>query len=215
MTHTNLFFLDTARWHLDARRRLRPKSVPGHETVGFKLFPEHVARGGGRGGGGGGGAHVSPTLDFYERLLADPRVKKIILRRENRLATCASVMRSSVTGSFLRTNLDHVKVSIKPSDLHAFIRGYDAYYAYLRERLAGQQWLETTYERVAHDAETELRCACEWVGVKVAIGAEVRDAEVERRVVKQTSLQLSEGVENFDRLRAAFAGTDTAADFIE
>ena len=96
MWHTGLVVPNQSPW-------------PWAMAVGFKLFPEHVTRGGG-GGGGGGQGRLPPTLDFYERLLADPRIKKIILRRENRVATCASVLRSSVTGSFLGKNLDHVKV---------------------------------------------------------------------------------------------------------
>ena len=168
-------------------------------AVGFKLFPEHVTR--------------QDQNVFFEPLLADPRVKKILLRRENRVATCASVLRSSVTGSYIRQNLDHVKVKIDPKDLAAFVKGYDDYYAFLRERMAGQHWLELTYEGLVAEKEKEIQRACEWLGVHVPQGVSVLDLGVERDVVKQSTRTLRESIENFEQLRAAFIGTDVAVDF--
>mmetsp|Transcript_28822 Transcript_28822/g.48710 ORF Transcript_28822/g.48710 Transcript_28822/m.48710 type:complete len:279 (+) Transcript_28822:3-839(+) len=187
----------------------------GHDatSVGFKLFPEHVTRGSAHQHTKRGESQMPPTLDFFERLLADPRVKKVILRRENRVATCSSVMRSSVTGSFAKDNLDHVPVHIEPADLHAFIKGFDGYYEYLRERTAGQRLVELTYESLVGDTEGELRRVCEHIGVRVAAGKLVRDKGVEQEVVKQTSRPLRESIANFNELRAAFAGTERAPDF--
>ena len=150
---------------------------------------------------------------FLEPLLEDPRVKKIVLRRENRVATCASVLRSSVTGSYIKQNLDHVKVSISPRDLAAFVQGYDGYYAFLRERMAGQSWLELTYEGLIADKENEIQRVCDWLDVDVQNVVSVLDLGVERDVVRQNTRSLRESVENYEQLRAAFIGTDVAADF--
>lgn len=73
------------------------------------------------------------------------------------------------------------------------------------------RWSRTmTFEKT-----TKFTKSYKWLDVKLPSGAVVRDAGVQRSVVKQTSLPLSEGVENFEELREAFIGTDRATDFIE
>ena len=180
------------------------KHSVSHASVGFKLFPEHITR-------GRNGSDV--LYDFFERLLADPRIKKVVLKRENRAATCASVLRSSITGSFVRKNLDHVQVHIKPTDLHEFVQGYDKYYEFVEERLAGQQWIDVTYETLVEKTESELQRVCRFLGVRVGIQA--MDVGVEKSVPKQTSRPLKALIKNFAELRSAFAGTGREIDFIE
>ena len=118
-----------------------------------------------------------------------------------------------VTGSYIKQNLDHVKVSISPRDLAAFVQGYDGYYAFLRERMAGQSWLELTYEGLIAEKENEIQRVCDWLDVDVQNGVSVLDLGVERDVVRQNTRSLRESVENYEQLRAAFIGTDGAADF--
>jgi len=173
-------------------------------SVGFKLFPEHISRDGGQ-----------VLHEFFERLLADPRIKKIVLRRRNRVATCASLLRSFITGSFISKNLDHVPVHIKPSDLRNFITGYDKYYEFIEERLAGQQWIDMTYETLVNKSmiDGELHRVCEFLGVSVS--AQARDESVEKSVPRQTYRPLNELITNFAELHSAFAGTEREIDFTE
>eukprot|EP00961_Rhodomonas_salina_P195014 2632927-Rhodomonas_salina.2 len=160
--------------------------------VGFKMFPEH--------------AH---DMDFLERLLADRRVKKVVLRRENRLALCTSVMRTAVTGHYIHKTIDHVPVHIKPHELESFIEGYDKYYAFLRERLADQHFVEISYEELVAEPKTTLTPVLRLLGLE----SEQDEHPGSRDIQPQSSGELRHAVVNFEELRAAFLGTERAPDF--
>lgn len=68
----------------------KPTEAPGGTAVGFKLFPEHMRR-------------SAKHLEVAERVLQDPRIKKVVLVRENRLAVAVSKLRAASTG--MLTNL--------------------------------------------------------------------------------------------------------------
>ena len=62
----------------------------GAKAIGFKLFPEHWSR--------------AP----FDAILQDPRIKKIILRRESYLHVFVSMKRALFSGSFIHDSLDHI-----------------------------------------------------------------------------------------------------------
>jgi LPS sulfotransferase NodH len=181
---------------LTVEKRSEPLGGGQPTCVGFKVFPEHICR-----------SKASRCL--FENLLSDTRVRKIVLRRENRLAVCVSALRSSVTGEYIKKNLDDVKVKIAPHELQTFIDHYDNYYNYIGERLAGQHgtWLDVTYEDLVRDPSKTTRRIYKLLSVPAAAPASP--------IRKQTTTGLRNAVDNFDELRDAFAGTERACDFDE
>jgi hypothetical protein len=88
----------------------KPQAAQGgarRAAIGFKLFPEHWTDA------------TSPAL---RRLLADARVKKIILRRESVLEVYVSKLRADKSGRYLGTPLDDIAVHVDPAALDAFTR---------------------------------------------------------------------------------------------
>jgi LPS sulfotransferase NodH len=165
--------------------RSRTKELGGGrpECVGFKVFPEHMCR-------------SKASRELFEQLLADPRVKKIVLKRENRAAVCVSALRASVTGKYIKTNLDEVKVEFEPQELQAFIDNYDGYYKYLAERVAGQRgrWIEVSYEELVRDPTSTLQRMYSFLGV----ASIPLTHEVTNDVPKQSDGVLSNALGNFN-----------------
>lgn len=112
---------------------LKALAVVDTGAVGFKLFPEHIRR-----------SRVHD--DLLKRVLTDPRVKKIVLVRDNRLAVAVSRLRAATTGAYVHTQLGDVQVLIEPAELQMAIDSYDAYYQFLRQATAGQHVLHLSYE---------------------------------------------------------------------
>jgi len=169
-----------------------------HRAVGFKLFPEHIRR--------SDEHHL-----LFERMLADKRVRKIVLVRSNRLAVCTSMLRASTTGAYTRDNYDKVRVRISPADLQRFVSSYDDYYAWLDELLTGQEVCRLTYEALNAEPALAIAEACAFVGVDASSLAAPNKTCFQR----QSTTSLRAAVANFDELREAFAGTDRACDFDE
>ena len=169
------------------------------KAVGFKVFPEHILR-------------SQLSMDMFDQVLADERVAKIMLKRENRVKTCASVVRSSVTGRYNKENLDHVKVHILPHELQKFIDSYDGYYAYVKERLGRQsdRWLEISYEDFVENTPKEMKKICDLLKVSRFCSEE---GKVEKYIPKQTAKTLRETFENYDELSGAFLGKERERDF--
>jgi len=163
-------------------------------VVGFKLFPEHIRRG---------------DRAFFERLLADPSILKVVLRRENCLAVCASAMRSALSGSYLRTNLDHLRVVIEPNEFESFNTGYEGWYSFVRERIAGQRYVEISYEELTGNQQNALGRIYDLLEVTHSTTAPALD------ILPQTTRKVSEAVANFDQLKVSFASTPRARDFDE
>jgi len=196
--------------------------LPGGDAaaaVGVKLFPEHIC-------------HSPATRDAVARLLADPRVVKVILRRTNRLAVAVSMLRASATGTYMRraaiagtppppppSAAWQMPVVLRAADLATFFTHYDAYYRYVARETAGQARMEVTYEALLGDPAGQVRRILDGL-----VGADAVDAAVAAggggiAPVSAVAQQRAEGqrlraaVANFDDLRAAFAGTPWAADF--
>ena len=168
-------------------------------AVGFKLFPEHFKR--------------SERLHtFVDGLLSDPTVRKVVLRRKNLLATCVSTVRATSTGEYLGKVLDDVRVWIKPHEFDLYARSSDDYYAFLRERLVGQTYVEMSYEELVRDPAAALRPVYTLLGVN-ATASHGRAPPANDVMRRQSTTSTREKIANFDALRAAFLLTARAADF--
>jgi LPS sulfotransferase NodH len=122
-------------------------------AVGFKLFPEHVRR-----------SMVHAQL--FGRVLADPAIKKVILRRENQVAVAASRLRAATTGAFTHTDVSSVEVWIDPAEMQAAVDSYDDFYTFLRKATAGQNVLHMTYEDLCAAPLPQLQAVCAFLGVR-------------------------------------------------
>eukprot|EP00614_Pseudopedinella_elastica_P015220 CAMPEP_0172584482 /NCGR_PEP_ID=MMETSP1068-20121228/4080_1 /TAXON_ID=35684 /ORGANISM="Pseudopedinella elastica, Strain CCMP716" /LENGTH=514 /DNA_ID=CAMNT_0013378681 /DNA_START=31 /DNA_END=1575 /DNA_ORIENTATION=- len=162
-------------------------------AVGFKLFPEHVT-----------------DLDFLEQLLADRRIRKVILRRENQLGCVTSIVRATVTGEYIKVSHDKVPVHISAADFQAFSEGYERYYTFLRDRLAGQSYHEITYESVVADAEKALRPVYKSLGVS---GPSSKPPALPGDLQPQSTGVLRNALANYEELSGVFASTERHADF--
>jgi LPS sulfotransferase NodH len=163
--------------------------------VGFKLFPEHMNR-------------SEQLHEFFERVLSDPRIRKVVLRRENHLDVCVSAMRAACTGEYLNKNLDDVQVHIKPQDFENYVYSYDSYYEFLQERLAGQQYVDITYEQLVSSPEEALLPVYKLLSASPSGGSAPASD-----IVQQSTTTRDRKVLNFEALRAAFLATDRAGDF--
>jgi hypothetical protein len=85
------------------------------KVVGFKMFPDHW---------------TSENEEALQRVLADRRIKKIILRRNDYLAVYASKLRANKTRKYNHKSLDEVKIRINLSAFKSFIEYYNACYEY-------------------------------------------------------------------------------------
>jgi hypothetical protein len=166
----------------------KSKKKPRARAVGFKLFPDHWTK---------DNAHA------LRRLVADVRVKKILLRRDDLLAVYASKLRADKTGSYLRIPLDDTPLAIDLAAFAAFVRSYPATYDYLESCLAGQHVHRVSYDRLADSDST--------VGDEVMLGVlrflGVTDGYIPPALpvtVKQTTRPLEHGITNYAQVKAAF-----------
>lgn len=155
-------------------------------AVGFKLFPDHF---------------TDSNTHALRRLLADERVKKVILRRENVLSVYVSKLRADKSGHYLAKRLDDIAVRINPAALDAFARHYDATYAYYEQCVMGQDVYHVTYEQLADAdiADDTLRGVLRFLGVDALRVPPPLDV-----TVKQSSKPLAEGISNFADVELAF-----------
>lgn len=178
----------------------RSKSLGGGtaQATGFKVFPENMCR-------------SVASRELFERVLSDRRIAKVILRRENRVKVCVSSLRASVTGEYIHTPLDDVRVHVSPPEVQTFIESYDAYYSYVKERVGGQagSWVELLYEDIVSDPTAATGKVYDMLGVARVPAA----PEVAQRIPAQSSGSLRVALVNFEELESAFAGSDRASDF--
>jgi hypothetical protein len=160
----------------------------GGRAVGFKLFPEHW---------------TEATAPALRRLLADVRVKKVILRRENTLGVYVSKLRADKSGHYLAKPLDGIAVRVDSAALDAFARHYDAVYAHYEACVVGQAVHRVTYEQLADadpaSGDDTLRGVLRFLGVD-----DSRAPPPLSVTVKQSGLPLAKGVSNFAELEVAF-----------
>lgn len=155
-------------------------------AVGFKLFPDHWTR------------HNQSAL---QQLLADPRVKKILLRRENPWATYVSKLRSDKSGHYITRPLDQVPVEVDLPSFESFVEYYDACYAHYESLCQGQEVHRVSYEQLQDPATADatMRDVLRFLDVSPDVVPKALDM-----TVKQSTRPLSEGVVNYEQVVAAF-----------
>ena len=175
---------------------LQALSIRDDGAVGFKCLPEHIRR-----------SEASHAL--LSGVLADNRIKKIILKRENRLEVAVSLLRATTTGTYTHANLDNVPVALEPAQFQAFVDSYDAYYTYLAQATVGQHVLRVSYEDLCTNPLSVLKDICNFLGVPEPTSVPRHLFDKQTQEETRTAFDLV----NWNALRAAFKHTERAVDF--
>ena len=123
-------------------------------------------------------------------LLADPGVKKIVLRRGNALAAYVSQRRALLTGQFLHIKQpDDVSVHIDPDELQRPLTNYEGccntYYRLLQE----QEYYEVRYDDLCDDSrDTAFKDIANFLGIGTRVPAPLM------QTAKQTQASISSHV---------------------
>ena len=140
---------------------------------------------------------------MFLRLLRDPAVKKVVLKRNSRLAIAVSSLRAQVSGSYTKKYTGDLRVRIKPSDLQRFYDSHDEYYSFLEKMTVGQQVLQISHEEVVANPEAAVQCVCDFLGV--ARGA----SQLKSLFAKQSERIVPDerDIDNYSELKIAFGRT--------
>jgi LPS sulfotransferase NodH len=167
------------------------RSPGSHDLVGFKMT---------RGQEG----------DVMDAVLDDPGVKKITLRRENRIRTYVSEQiaeRLDQWEVYDERDLagPRPRIEVDCGDLARHVSLNEGFYAMISSRLqrSRQDGLEVHYERLFDSGEQHR--ILDYLGVEAASGLVAHS-------VRQNSEHLSDLIANYDQLRDALAGSDLALD---
>jgi hypothetical protein len=140
-------------------------------------------------------------------VLEDRGVRKIVVKRRNRVKTYAPELIARRTGQwevYDRADLvrERPRVEVDPAELRKHVAQNDAYYAQVEAALrrSGQGFVTVAYEDLSADGE-RLRLL-ELLGVRPALGA------LRASSVKQNSSDLRRLVANFAGLEAALRDTE-------
>ena len=158
----------------------------GHQAVGVKLMHGHA-----------------PQLTG--ELLRDPSVRKIVLRRENRVRVFLSVKRATRAGKFTHLSYHGKPIELDPAELRAFSREYDEYFAWVDRHLVRQDFLRVSYERLFDCGEVDR--VLEFLGV-----TGVDESSLEAEHSRQSHDTLREAISNFAELERKLARTELAAE---
>ena len=157
----------------------------GHQCVGFKL-------------------NLGQEAAAFDRVLGDPGVRKIVLRRRNRVRTFVSEAIAQLTGAWesyeeLPAEDDPPRLTVTPSQLRAHAERNARYYAGIERRLValGRPWFESAYERLGEPAERERILAYLGVG----------SAPLVEGTRRQHPQPLRELILNFEELREELRGS--------
>lgn len=157
----------------------------GHEAVGFKLLNWH-----------------QPGL--LRDLVREPGVRKVVLRRENRVRAFVSRTRAELTGWYTHRPYDQLRVRLEPDELLAYADRYDTFYADMRDQTVGSPALFVSYEHLGEPATHSA--LVEFLGVGssgLPLSATIR---------RQSSGSLRAAIANFDELTEVLAGTSLLAE---
>lgn len=159
------------------------------QAIGFKIFPEHIKR----------------DPEAMAALLADPAVKKIVLRRGNAVAAYVSQRRALLTGQFLQVKQPgNVAVRIDPDELQRHLNNYERCYADYYRLLAGQAVHQVFYENLLGDArDSTFKGIADFLGIEARVPAPLT----------QTTRQTPASIINHEELAAAFLHTSYRGDF--
>ena len=161
-------------------------------AVGFKIFAEHDAT-------------------ARELTLADASVKKIVLRRRNRIKTYVSELVAGRTGVYQRLAkfegppAPPPRVHVDPRTLRHEVARREQFYSDVEDRLrrTDQAFLPVYYEDLVTRAETRA-------GILQFLGVAENPNLFKPRDLKQNPDDLRLLIENFDELARALAGDELA-----
>lgn len=165
----------------------------GARAVGFKLARRH------------------PEFVFRD-VLADPGVRKIVLRRRNRLKTFVSELVARKERRWTHYGvkpgeLAEIRVEVEVEALHAYVEQQEAFYERVTRALAahGQEAVEVVYEELFLPATQ----------AKILAKLGFRDTDIEGlrgATPKRNADALRASIGNYDQLAARLAGTRFAAE---
>lgn len=161
------------------------------QAIGFKLFPEHI--------------YLDP--EAMAPPLADPAVKKIVLRRGNAVAAYVSQRRALLTGQFLQVkHPGDVSLHIDPDELQRHLTNYEGCYTAYSRLLAGQVFHEVLYEDLCGGARDKT-----FKGIADFLGIDERVPAPLTQTIRQTPASIS----NHEELKTAYLHTAYRGDFGE
>jgi LPS sulfotransferase NodH len=160
----------------------------GHAAVGLKLMHGH-----------------EPELSG--KLLRDPGVRKIVLRRENRVRVFLSAKRAIRAGKFTQVSYDGMPIELDPAELVEFCREYDAYFDRVDEQVAGQDVLRLSYEGLFEPGV--VAGALGFLGV-----TPVEESSLRALHRRQSFDALRDAIANHGELARALAGTELGAELV-
>eukprot|EP01038_Epipyxis_sp_PR26KG_P011463 gene11463-15355_t len=160
------------------------KTTP--KAVGFKLFPEHWK---------------GKNEYLFRRLVADPNIKKVILRRNSLLELYTSKLRADRTGNYIGVSLDDEKVSIDPAAFRSFIDNYRSVYMHYDNLCIGQNSssvFKISYEDLMDEKQGEHKFSelLDFIGVS----SEANPSSLKVTIKQSSSSLLSEKIINYDEI---------------
>jgi LPS sulfotransferase NodH len=167
----------------------------GRRWVGFKLNRDQDPR-------------------AFALVLADPGIRKILIKRRNRIRTFLSERVALATGeweSYPWSNVTDrkVRITVDPEALRAHVARNEQYFRGLEDRLreTDQPCLEVTYEALT-DVDEQAR-------ILSFLDLELPPEGLRGATRKQGSRDLRDAIANFEPLARHLAGTELAAELLE
>ena len=159
---------------------------PSENAIGFKLFPDHIMR-------------SESHCELFLTILKDPRIRKIILVRQNRLQVCVSMLRAAISNSYTHKKYDDCRVQFQPDEFQSFVRSYDKYYDWLEDQTLGTPIMTVKYEDLANNltSNNTLNDIANFLGA---------DAQKQWNTPfpKQSESEACEGIANYTELSRSF-----------
>lgn len=166
----------------------------GIDVVGFKAFASQIR---------------DPRFAAVLReTIADPHTRRIRLTRRNKLAQHLSMIRAERSGSWSSSDgkpEDRRPIRLEPRECAVALAMLERADRFVAEAIGGLEALDVAYEDFRRDPEAAFARVQEYLGLPVE--------PFRPRLRKQRTIPLSESIENWDELRAAFAGSVHAALF--
>jgi LPS sulfotransferase NodH len=148
----------------------------------------------------------------FDTVLNDPLVKKIVLRRKNRLKTYVSWLVAQQTGQwevYRETDLarHRRKVPVDEAALRQHITENEQYWAHIECVLqtTRQDWVSVVYEKLLEQSD-ECERILQFLGVPTGL------CRLEPKSIRQNPPDLRELICNFDDLDRAWRGTPLHAE---
>ncbi len=165
----------------------------GYRIIGFKL-------------------NRGQNEEVFRGVLADPDIRKIIIRRQNRIKAYVSEMIALQTGEWesypgMEIGKQRPHIAVELEALRRHIENNKSYYNRVYEALhaTGQTWLDLQYEKLAN--EDERATLLQFLSAKP--GVPLREA-----TRKQNPEDLRDLIANFTELGAQLRGTELEAELI-